>query len=341
MKNRKKNAIEIKARKIAGRKKVMCGLAKVFEIGIGGIFCVADLAGRKIGVTDMVCNMMIPVAAALEKHSDCYMTYDFYPKKASRQNDWSYCCAQEDEDICIIITGLIKKKMHFTLETVRFYGKIFPGILVVVSTWESEDGPELELIRREANCTVILSREPEIPGMQNINYQKKSAYMGAKKAAQMGKKYVIRTRSDTRITANGVLTMLRELTNEYSKDMPLGQKKRIVLFNTFKYCPFLESQLFYFGHVDDMISFWGVSDSIGKKNKENVNWDMARGKTYREAFEETNALNYCMIEYARSVGTIPQCDMNVWWRFLGERMICLPLGILRPLWLEYDFNREV
>lgn len=68
---------------------------------------------------------------------------------------------------------------------------------------------------------------------------------------------------------------------------------------------------------------------------------MARGKTYREAFEETNALNYCMIEYARSVGTIPQCDMNVWWRFLGERMICLPLGILRPLWLEYDFNREV
>ena len=112
---------------------------------------------------------------------------------------------------------------------------------MVVSTWESEDGPELELIRREANCTVILSREPEIPGMQNINYQKKSAYMGAKKAAQMGKKYVIRTRSDTRITANGVQTMLRELTNEYSKDMPLGQKKRIVLFNTFKYCPFLES----------------------------------------------------------------------------------------------------
>lgn len=315
-------------------------LPKYLKSVWGGVFCIADLAGRKIGMTDMACNMMMPVAAALEKHSDCYMTYDFYPQKASRQNDWSYCCAQEDKDICIIITGLIKRERHFTLETVRFYGKIFPGIHVVVSTWESEDGQELELIRKEANCTVVLSREPEMPGMQNINYQKKSAYMGAKKAAQMGKKYVIRTRSDTRITANGILAMLRELTEWYSNDLSAGQKRRIILFNAYKYYPFMESQMFYFGHVDDMISFWGIVDSAGRKNKETVNWDVARGKTYREAFEETNALNYCMIEYARQVGEVPQCDMDVWWRFLGKRMICLPMGILRPLWLEYDYNHE-
>ncbi len=38
MKNRKKSVVEIKARKIEGRKKAMRRIAKIFEISMGGYF---------------------------------------------------------------------------------------------------------------------------------------------------------------------------------------------------------------------------------------------------------------------------------------------------------------
>lgn len=332
--------IKSQAKKMKMKKRAMRKAAHILEICAGGGFWAADFAGRKLGISDMACNMMMPVAAALEKHSDCYMTYDFYPEKASGQNAWTYRTVKADRKMAIVMTGLIKKEKHFTLETVRFYKKVFPGVRVIVSTWYSEDGPELLAVRKEPDCTVVLSEPPRRAGMQNINYQKKAACEGVKKAAELGMEYVLRARSDTRITANGVLTMLRELLEIYSDREMAGQKKRLILFNAYKYYPFQEAQMFYFGHTDDMLAFFGVPDSRGKKNKESVYEDMARGMTYREAFQETTALNYCIIEYARFLGITPQCDTDQWWKFLGERTICLPMGILRPLWLEYDYNHE-
>lgn len=79
------------------------------------------------------------------------------------------------EECCIVMQGPISHQEDFTFEIIRFYKKVFPGKLIIVSTWEGEDTVKIE---EATDCVVIKSKLPIKSGISNINYKAYSSYAG-------------------------------------------------------------------------------------------------------------------------------------------------------------------
>lgn len=84
-------------------------------------------------------------------------------------------CSTGAEECCIVTQGPIRNQEDFTLETVRFHKKVFPKVLIIVSTWEGEDTLKIE---KEIGCAVVKSKLPIKSGISNIDYQAYSSYAG-------------------------------------------------------------------------------------------------------------------------------------------------------------------
>lgn len=333
--------IKSKAKKIKKKKDFMRGLAAMYRISQKPALYLARKLGKGVGSSDFACNMMIPYSMALEEESNCYVTYDLHPKKAEDYNDWLYYSGGRDEGCCIVMQGPLRLKEDFTLETVRYYGRCFPGVRVIVSTWNGEDKRTVEKLRQEQNCIVVQTELPQSSGDGNINFQRISSLEGAKCAKKLDKKYVLKTRTDNRITMPGVLDNLVDLIERYPLVSTGKQKGRLVLFNAYLFFPFMESAMCYFGTTDDMITlFSDESRAVKKHNTYNANSFIAQGYTYREMFEKGNALTDFAKYFFGEVGEKIACEIDCWWDVLGKRSICLPLAYLRPIWVKYDYNHE-
>ncbi len=230
---------------------------------------------------------------------------------------------------------------NFTLETVKYYGRCYPGIDVIVSTWIGEDELTIKKLRQEQNCIVVQTELPQSSGDGNINYQRVSSLKGAIKAKELKKKYVLKTRTDNRITMPGVLDSLIELVERYPIVCVGLQEKRMVLFNAYLFFPFMESAMCYFGATDDVIAmFSDESREVKKYDTYSANSFIAQGCTYKEMFEKGNSLTDFAKHFFSKMGEDVVCEMDCWWNILGKRAICLPMAYLRPIWLKYDYNHE-
>lgn len=173
-----------------------------------------------------------------------------------------------DGKIAIIIQGPFVLENHFTLETIRLYGKLFPSAKVILSTWETEDARELSLIGQEQNCIVLRNTPPDDPGVINVNYQCKSTINGIICAEELGYKYVAKTRSDWRMYEKGILRfMMHMLDNFPCNSTQIQQNKRIIVMDTCSgeistiFYPYYYSDIFLFGDIEDMKNYWSHSAS--------------------------------------------------------------------------------
>lgn len=298
--------------------------------------------GHRIGQEDLTCNLSMPFSEAIEATSNCYMTYTYYPKyNDGAMNRLIYKCS-EYENMAIIIQGPLVCKNHFTLESVRHYERMFPGIKVIVSTWKDAPTWELELIENEKDAIVVQSEYPSNPGFGNINLQSISSLAGVKKAKEIGIKYVLKTRSDTRVTADGIMEYLRS----YVEGIPLEiktnkQKSRIILFNCLLFHPYHDSGIFFFGFIDDMETFFDKELNPLQPIKHEANMIIAERWTYRKSFEHMGGENEIQIKYFDKIlENGVHCDLKEWWETLGDRIVPLPISCLRPIWYKYDYNHE-
>lgn len=337
------NAIRV-AKKIKQKKDFMRSLALMYKVIQKPVLKLARLFGENKGSRDFACNLMMPYSMAVEEESNCYITYDLYPKMAEDYNDWLYYSGKDTKKSCILMTGQPRLEENFTLETVRFYGKCYPGITVIVSTWEGEDDETISSLEKEKNCVLVLTPMPKESGDGSINYQRVAGLEGVKKAKELGFQYVLKTRSDTRVTMPGVIDELTDLIERYPLEENAGegkQSERIILFNAYLLLPFMESQMFYFGGVDDLIVlFSDVSMAVKRHETYSANEFIAKEYTYSDMFANGNILSDFAKYFFSEMGVNVQCKIDCWWKTLGERTICLPLSYLRPLWVKYDYNHE-
>lgn len=73
------NRIENKAK---NKKDFMRSLASMYKVSAKPILKLAKKFGEKNGSKDFACNLLMPYSMAVEEESNCYVTYDLYPKKA-------------------------------------------------------------------------------------------------------------------------------------------------------------------------------------------------------------------------------------------------------------------
>ena len=108
----------------------------------------------------------------------------------------------------IIMQGPLAREDNFTLNTVRIYGKLYPGVMVIVSTWEGEDPEVIRQLNSEPNCRAICSKTPEHSGFLNLNYQITTTMTGLREAKQVGREYAFKSRTDNRISTRGIFEFL-------------------------------------------------------------------------------------------------------------------------------------
>lgn len=334
-------SVDKKLKYIVLKKRIMRSVSSAFRIFIRIILKIPKVCGKICGDKSFSCNLLIPMAQAVQAESDCYVTYNLYPKYANDQNDWLYAKSVFADEWGIVMQGPLRGEEEFTLETVRYYAKLYPGVRVIVSTWKGEDEKLIEKLSDEKNCYIIQSDLPKEAGISNINYQSFSSMVGVRRAKELGIRYVLKTRTDSRVNMPGLFDWLQSCLKMYPLDQCEGQKERLILFNAYLFMPFQEFGMFYAGNVDDMLSFFNTRPYPHVEKIESLgNFLLAQGTTYRQAFKEKNALNYLTTQYFAKVGESVECDMQQWWNIVAKRTICLSVAMLKPLWPKYDYNHE-
>ena len=190
-----------------------------------------------------------------------YLTNNFFTYVVRPKLNKDYHKVYEAFDhsqLGVIIQGNIPD-VNFLLETIKLYKKkIFPGALIIVSTWSDETTIALEKIKKlNLKIKLLISDKPDNPGIKNINLQivsTKNAVLWAKKNKI---KYLIKTRTDQRVygtnTYKFFLSILKLFPTKSKK-----QKNRLIAIslNSFKKRLYGVSDMLMFGCIEDMIKYW-------------------------------------------------------------------------------------
>lgn len=244
----------------------------------------------------------------------------------------------------IVMQGPLAKQDDFTINTVRIYGKLYPGVMVIVSTWEGEDPEYIRRLNSEPNCRVICSKTPEHSGFLNLNYQITSTMAGLREAKRIGREYAFKSRTDNRISTKGIFEFLYSVLHSYPVDEATAyQKYRIVagaesLYGSM-FSPFWFSDQFGFGYIDDMLQYWDypqMNDHFSKKDLQNAVWE--KGMTINErtnadlAAETRIVRNY----FLRMENRIPECSVREYWEIIKKQFIIVSHADVGLFWLKYD-----
>ena len=170
-------------------------------------------------------------------------------------NDFKY-----PKSLAIVMQGPIRYDNDFTMETIKLYLQNFPNCPIILSTWDYEDEKHLSIMEN-LGCIVVRNAIPEIQDYAHVNYQIKSTNAGLQKAKELGCTYVIKTRTDQRMYETNIAEFLFNVLDKFPLDSAVKtQKKRLITLslNTFKYRLYDISDMFLFGHIDDVINFWNI-----------------------------------------------------------------------------------
>lgn len=287
------------------------------------------------------------ISALKKEMEQCSKFSDFFFSVKRRPKYAKQVIVNEHESAinlqtAIVIQGPLVTEDNFTLETIRLYGRLFPGVLVIVSTWENEDSNSIQRIQRENNCRVILNQYPHHSGLLNLNYQITTTLAGVEEAKRLGKKYVFKSRADFRFYKKGLLEYLYLLITTF----PMGcdeevQKYRIIGGAGRMNCifrPFWLTDQFNYGYVDDMLRYWNYPiKSIDLKpnelcrlvESEHYSWNE---RTKRQLSVETELL----LNYIQSVeGSRPDISVSNYWEIIKKRFIVVSRQDLEYYWCKY------
>lgn len=157
----------------------------------------------------------------------------------------------------IVIQGPIYLERDFTFETVKQYRKLYPEAVIVVSTWDDTPVRDVEQIRG-LDVEVVLNKKP-IPNGANFNLQMITSLNGILKAKELGCEYVCKTRSDHRMYAPNLFRYLINMLTSFPLQISCSAKSRIIAISANTYLTRLYgiSDMWQFGHIDDMLVYWG------------------------------------------------------------------------------------
>lgn len=265
----------------------------------------------------------------IEKWLPVFVTIHTRPKHADRFFAWSDEISGAPK-MAIVVQGGLLLKDNFTLETIKLYKKLFPHVLIIVSTWEGED-PETLMAMERAGAILLTNKKPSDFGQQNINLQLVSSRNGIAKARELGAEYVLKTRSDQRIYAPNAMEFLFGLVNAFPVKEGFVQKKRIaaVSLNSFKYRMYGISDMNIFGHIDDVERYW--SAPLDNSNDKTVG-PASLPKPLCEVYVAT--------AFLKSIKREVKWNLEDCWQCWADHFVVADKEALDIYWYKYARMRE-
>jgi hypothetical protein len=266
-----------------------------------------------------------------EKVSQTFFVYHTRPHSASVMNLWSDAPATLPKT-AIVIQGPPLLENDFTVETVKLYRKMFPWVSIIISTWNGEDAQALGRMR-DAGTTIVQSDKPSYRGPFNVNMQIVSATAGMKKAKEIGVEYALKSRSDQRLNAPNSVEFMLSLIEAFPYKAPYPkQKKRIVACSlaTLKFRPYGVTDMNVFGHIDDMLLYWGAPLDMRPQGTGKVT------PTIRDFAEARICEIYLSSEFMKAIGRPILWSLKDSWDFYSDHVVIVDQDSLDVYWRKYE-----
>ena len=264
-----------------------------------------------------------------------YITYSFYQNIQKYFRNTECFLLVESEKLAIVVQGPYLDKEKFTLETLRGYRKNFPESVIILSTWSVPEGDKFFL--QQIDVEIILNKKPIYWGVSNVNLQIVSTKSGILMARKLGAHYALKTRTDQRIYNPNFYAYLTSLLHAFSLSGGYSsQHSRLIAcsLNTFKLRMYGISDMFLFGHIEDMMRYWDVplddrnSDGIERLNT----WKLHSSRELSEVY-------FCT-KYLRSIGKEVKFTLESSLSAIAEHFIVIDQHAIGLFWNKYTYDEN-
>jgi hypothetical protein len=224
----------------------------------------------------------------------------------------------------------------FTLRTVEHYRRSFSGCPIVVSTWKDESAEVVQSLER-AGATVIRNEFPDFPATCHLNYQIRSTIAGIRAMCDAGCRYVLKTRTDTRMYATNIADFLAALVDQFSVTPGYGAKGRLVVLDwvTRIFVPHHPSDMMMFGYTQDMLNYWDVPLCSFPKSAA-----LPIREDYADMLKVLVPEVYLCKNYLRQIGYPCEATVTSWWQCLADLFIVVDRTMLEHFWPKYNYDTE-
>lgn len=289
-------------------------------------------------------SVMGYTASVIEPYSTNYISFKTSPKYSKYYVQSKIATTTTDNEFAIVLQGLIETKDNITLETVRFYKKMCPKAIIIISTWDYTETNILKDFQNEG-CEIVLSKDIPICGTGNVNYQITTSLAGLKRAKELGAVYSVKCRSDMRFYRDNFLEFLKSLLSVFPVDVsnPLKLKGRIVSQSGNWGQMFLPNWLqdfWYFGYTDDLINFFDIKKS-NQQIHSTVKYLKSLGKiiTGDDLFNENTPEMYLCGTFVHKYINEPD-SVKLHWDLLKKYFIIVNQEDVLSKWLKYGIRND-
>lgn len=269
-----------------------------------------------------------------------FFTYKIFSKKAQKINENKPYNSKFSKKLAFVVQGPVVDSDDFTLETLKIYRKNFENSIIILSS-TSDVSMSIKEELKKINVEVVKSEVPEFSGIANINFQISTTSKGMQVAKEAGADYVIKTRTDQRISNPDLDHYLLNLIDLFPLDKEVKkQKKRLIAcsLNTFKMRPYGISDMFMFGDIDDMILYWDTE--YDKKKLTDLSYKDHEKPTWREHAEsELAEVRFC-VNFLRNIG----CDITFTYensfKAIAKHFVIIDACSIELFWNKYTLNEN-
>lgn len=267
-----------------------------------------------------------------------FWSYRLYKRYQNCRNNNSALKLESKSRFAIVMQGPIILDSNFTVETLKLYRHNFPGAILILSTWFASDDFIKKLEGYDIN--IIENQQPENPGISNVNLQIVTTRAGVLAARDLGAQFVLKTRTDQRVYHPSLEAYLFNLVKTFplSHNLP-DQMNRLVAISlgTFRYRLFGVSDIFLYGHVDDMVKYWNIPlDTRRDTPEERKN----AGHTWRQFSRWRVCEVYFCTEFLKSIGRDITFTLEDSFRALREHFVVIDQAALKLYWHKYTLNDD-
>jgi WavE lipopolysaccharide synthesis len=273
-------------------------------------------------------DLFQPYTAYAKRFEDIILQYNENPKFIYNRNGKE----------AILIRG--KFEPFFTRLIIKHLRINYPDKYIVLSTWTSTDKNLYEDLNLDY---VVLNDEPQNSGQGNRNYQITCVKNGLKLLKEKGFKEVLIQRTDQILLRGNLIERCKRLLEKYPNKIGY-LNKRIIVSNYYfrKYMYYHPSDMFMYGDIDDLLSFWDVPlDPTPKETHDLINKISQKNNVTLEQFFENSIKEryteiYLMRRMLDNIGYSPKNTMEDWLYLAANLFIIKNIEWWEFFWFKPD-----
>ncbi|MEI6335428.1 MAG: WavE lipopolysaccharide synthesis family protein [Methylococcaceae bacterium] len=267
-----------------------------------------------------------------------FWNYRLYKKYQDHQNNHGALKLASTGRFAIVMQGPLIVDSNFTVETLKLYRHNFPDAILIFSTWFVPDDI-VKLLEKYA-VHIIQNAMPENHGISNVNLQIVTSRAGVLAARDLEAQQVLKTRTDQRIYHPSLETYLFNLVKTFplAEGLPIQINRLVgISLGTFKYRLYGVTDMFLYGHIDDMLRYWNIPlDTRRDTTEERKN----AGHTLRQFSMWRVCEVYFCTEFLKSIGRDIAYTLADSFQVLKNHFVIIDQAAIKLYWHKYTLNEE-